>query len=137
MRSSNPQRTSAQREPIDPSKVHLERGTGSKGRGGDRGGSYWHVMADGTRVGYVYVNVIDQPPLGEHASIKIQLNKTDHGRGIGTIAYGLAVEDSGHDTVYAEMRKSNLASRRAAEKAGFQVVEDPERTQLLMVWRRP
>ncbi|MCU1485588.1 MAG: hypothetical protein JWN67_2334 [Actinomycetia bacterium] len=94
-------------------------------------------MADDTRVGHVYINVIDQPGLGEHASIQIHLNKTEHGRGIGTIAYSLAVQDSGHDTVYAEMRKSNVASRRAAEKAGFEVVDDPARKQLLMVWRHP
>jgi hypothetical protein len=34
------------------------------------------------------------------------------------------------------MRKSNIASRRAAEEAGFEVIEDKRNPQLSMVWQR-
>jgi RimJ/RimL family protein N-acetyltransferase len=121
---------------VDPSTVRLERGRGSKGRGDGRGGNYWHVYAADRRAGHVYVNVVDDDSLGPHASIQIQINKALQGRGIGKIAYRLAAEQSGHDTVYAHMRKSNTASRRAAEAAGFHVLDAPGERQLLMRWQR-
>lgn len=123
-------------ERVKPGDVYLREGKGTKGAGGDPGGRYWHVEVDGKRVGRVFVNLIDEPPFGEHASIQIYLNKTDQGRGIGSVAYRLACEASGYATVFAHMRKSNLASRRAAEAAGFIAVEHPEVRQLIMVWER-
>ncbi len=84
----------------------------------------------------MYINVIDELPIGPHASIQIQLNTTVHGRGIGRIAYQAAVNDSGFDEVYAHMRKSNLASRKAAEHAGFTEVTEVPTAQLLMRWQR-
>lgn len=111
-------------------------GRGSPGRGGGHDGKYWHVHVGEERVGHVYLNVIDAEPVGVHASIQIQLNAASRGRGIGRVAYRLASEQSGHDVVYAHMRKSNVASRRAAEHAGFEVVEDPKVSQLLMRWIR-
>lgn len=122
------------RPPVDPAAVHLERGKGTKDRGAGPGGAYWHIYVDGTRAGHIYVNVIDEPPVGEHASIQIQVNAAQQGRGIGQVAYRVAAEDSGHQTVYAHMRKSNVASRKAAERAGFAVVDNPEVAQLLMKW---
>lgn len=124
------------REPVNPASVSLKAGKGSSGRGGGPGGGYWHIVVDGARAGHVYVNVIDEPPVGSHASIQIQVNQNMQGRGVGSVAYRLAVEASEHDVVYAHMRKSNLASRRSAEKAGFVMFENPEVAQLLMVWRR-
>jgi RimJ/RimL family protein N-acetyltransferase len=125
----------ANSEIVDPSIVRLEQGHGSKGRGDGPGGTYWHVYAGGRRAGHVYVNVVDDASLGTHASIQIQINKALQGRGIGKIAYRLAAERSGHGTVYAHMRKSNTASRRAAEVAGFEVIDAPGERQLLMRWR--
>lgn len=117
--------------------VTLVRTKGTAARGGGAGGEAWRVEAEGGRAGTVFINWIDEPPVGPHASIQIYLNKSSQGRGIGRIGYRKAVEASRYDVVYAHMRKSNLASRRAAEAAGF--VEDlrPGHTQLLMVWRRP
>jgi len=117
-------------------EVRLERGKGTKSRGGDRGGSYWHIFVFEERVGHVYVNVIDEQPFGTHPSIQIFLNKDQQGRRIGRVAYRLACEASGYDEVFAHMRKSNVASRRAAEEAGFSVVEHESIPQLAMVWRR-
>jgi hypothetical protein len=134
--SSQPVKKRPAREQVAPSAVRLERGKGSKGRGDGPGGAYWHVFVGEQRVGNVYINVIDEPPVGKHASIQIQLNVSAQGRGIASVAYGLAVKASEHDVVYAHMRKSNIASRKAAEHSGFVAVEDPGTPQMLMVWRR-
>jgi len=120
--------------PVDPATVRLERGRGSMGRGGDHGGEYWHVYAGPTRVGHVYVNLIEDERVGEHASIQIQINAAQRGRGIGKVAYRLSVKASKYDLVYAHMRKSNAFSRKAAEAAGFDLVEDLGAPQLLMLW---
>lgn len=152
--SGKPVRKPAKRRPSRPSKVNtsvrsgswpaveladvrLERGAGGAGRGGGPGGAYWHVYVGPTRAGNVYINVIDEPPVGEHASIQIQINKAWQGRGVGRTAYGLACEASDHDQIYAHMRKSNIGSRKAAEHAGFVVVDRIATPQLLMVWTRP
>lgn len=96
---------------------------------------YWHVYADGHRAGRVFIKLADEPPFGRHHSIQIFLNQAARGRGIGSIAYGLACQASGYREIYAHMRKSNLASRRAAEKAGFGPVDSPGGRQLSLVWR--
>jgi len=128
------------RRPVDPKSVRLERGRGSKGRGDGPGGAYWHIHAGAKRAGYVYIAMSDKRPFGQHAEIQIQINKDQQGRGIGRLAYRLACEESGHDVVYAHMRKSNVASRRAAEAAGFEVVKAPPVPgtvrQLSMRWQR-
>lgn len=72
---------------IDPSKVELVQRSGPKGKGDSTAGEYWDVMVDGTRAGEVFVNVIDEPPLGKHASMQIFLNVPDQGKGIGRAAY--------------------------------------------------
>jgi Acetyltransferase (GNAT) family len=116
--------------------VRLEKGKGTKLRGGGPKGSYWHIFIGEERAGHIYVNIIDQHPFGTHPSIQIFLNKDQRGRHIGRVAYRLACEASGCNEVYAHMRKSNIASRKAAEEAGFSVVEDDSIPQLAMVWRR-
>lgn len=121
---------------LDADSVRLQPGKGSKQRGGGPGGAYWHIYVGDKRVGNVYINVIHQPHLGEHASIQIQINKSEQGHGIGSIAYRLACDASQHDIVYAHMRKSNAPSRKAAKAAGFEVVKDERIMQLLMRWQR-
>ena len=112
-------------------------GKGALGRGAGPGGHYWHVFAGGKRAGRVWINVIDEPPVGHHASLTIELNQASRGRHIGRYAYAAAAAASSHDRIYLHMRKSNAASRRAAEHAGFRVVTDIETPQLLMLWERP
>jgi RimJ/RimL family protein N-acetyltransferase len=121
---------------LDPRKIHLVQGKGTKGKGGDAGGYYWHIHVDETRAGFVFINWIDEEPIGEHASIQIKVNKNLQNRGIGRVAYQLACEESHYDTVYAHMRKSNVASRKAAENAGFKVLENDKIPQLVMFWNR-
>lgn len=116
--------------------IALREGKGSADAGGRRGGHYWHIDVDGHRVGRVFINLMYEPPFGEHASIQIYLNRDQQGRGIGAIAYRLACEASDYDTVYAHMSKSNTASRRAATAAGFEELDRTDLRQLTMMWHR-
>ncbi|HEV2891155.1 MAG TPA: GNAT family N-acetyltransferase [Frankiaceae bacterium] len=116
--------------------VRLEEGHGTRTHGGGPGGAFWHIYQGRTRAGSVWINRIDHPSIGEHHSLSIELNRTSRGRGVGREAYRLAAEASGHDELWLHMRKSNIASRRAAEHAGFAVVDVPGERQLVMRWRR-
>ena len=82
--------TKVQREPVNPGSVRLVPGKGSKGRGGDAEGSYWHIYVRKERAGYVFINVINEPPFGQHASIQIKVNAKHRNRHIGRVAYRLA-----------------------------------------------
>jgi RimJ/RimL family protein N-acetyltransferase len=124
------------RNPIDTKNVKLIEGTGTNEHGGSLGGHYWHIYVGGERAGYVYINIINDKSFGEHPSIQIFLNKSERGKQIGRVAYRLAAEQSGYDIVYAHMRKSNVASIRAAAEAGFKVVTRKGLSQLSMSWRR-
>jgi hypothetical protein len=118
---------------IEPSKVELVQNPGPKGKGNGPGGEFWDVVVGGARAGEVFVNVIDEPPIGIHASMQIFLNQADQGKGIGRVAYRKAAEASRHDLLYLHMRKSNLASKLAAEAAGFQEVALSGISQLLLM----
>lgn len=124
-------------EAVYPADVRLEAGKGSAGRGGGAGENYWHIFLDQTRVGYVYISLVDEEPFGKHASIQIHINQKHRARGIGSVAYGLACKESDHDEIYAKMRKANIGSQRAATRAGFEVLDDAEISQLAMRWVRP
>ena len=117
---------------INPVKVELVQKPGPKDKGDGPGGEYWDVMVEGTRAGEVFVNVIDEPPIGPHASMQIFLNQTDQGKGIGRAAYRKAADASRHDPLYLHMRKSNLASKLAAEAAGFKDAALPGVAQLIL-----
>ena len=110
--------------------------SGTPGKGSDIGGEKWRIEVGGIRAGEVFINVIDEPPLGVHASIQIYLNIKSQGRGIGRVAYLKACQLSQHDTIFAHMRKSNAPSRRAAEVAGFVEATPPGYNQLIMKWQR-
>lgn len=121
-------------EEITPNTIKLIRVKGTRERGGNKGGESWRIEANGERAGVVFINLINELPIGEHASIQIFLNKKSQGKQIGRIAYKLAAEASKYDIIYAHMRKSNIASQRAAEKAGFtKIIFSP---QLVMVRHR-
>ncbi len=124
-------------KPVDPDAVSLRGGKGGADRGGSAGGHYWHVDVDGKRAGYIFINIIDEYGLGPHPSIQIHLNTTMRGRGVGRVAYQRAAAESRYDTVYAHMRKSNTASETAAAAAGFLPLDQPDNTQLTMLWHRP
>tara|TARA_R110002073_G_scaffold148228_3_gene301256 strand:+ start:24521 stop:24976 length:456 start_codon:yes stop_codon:yes gene_type:complete len=123
-------------EAVNPSDVRLKAGKGSAGRGGRVDENYWHIYLDETRVGYVYINIVNEQPFGEHASIQIHINQKHRARGIGSVAYRLACKESEHSVIYAKMRKANVGSQKAASKAGFEVIADAEVLQLSMKWKR-
>lgn len=123
-------------EAVEPSDVRLKAGKGSAGRGGGANENYWHIYLDETRVGYVYINIVNKQPFGEHASIQIHINQKHRARGIGSVAYRLACEESDHSVVYAKMRKANVGSQKAAERAGFKAVENIEYLQTALCWHR-
>ncbi|MBX9576412.1 MAG: hypothetical protein K2X07_12325 [Caulobacteraceae bacterium] len=123
-------------ERVSPSDVRLSRGKGGAETGGGPGGEAWSVFLKNSRAGRVYINWINEPPIGPHASIQIYLNRQSQGLGIGRIAYRLASEESQYDMIYAHMRKSNEASRRAAAAAGYEDVTPIDHSQCLMRWVR-
>lgn len=122
---------------VSDSDVHLISVAGTPNKGKGPGGEKWRIEVEGTRAGEVYINVIDEPPLGCHASLQIYLNIKSQGRGIGRVGYAKACQLSAHETIYAHMRRSNIASRRAAEAAGFVDATPPGFTQLILRWTRP
>ncbi len=122
--------------PVKPEDVTLIKTKGTPGRGGGKGGEAWRIDAEGERAGVVFINQIDEPPIGAHASIQIYLNAPSQGRQIGRTAYRLACEASKYDIIYAHMRKSNHASRRAAEEAGFIDATPTGHSQCIMMRRR-
>jgi len=123
-------------EKVEAAEVELLPTKGTPGKGGGPGGRSWIIRAAGDRAGVIYVNVIDEPPVGKHPSIQIFLNKASQGRGIGRVAYRMASEASGYEVIYAHMRKANVASRRAAEEAGYVDASPPGFAQLIMKWKR-
>jgi len=109
----------------------------SPGRSTSKSRRLWHIFHQGKPAGRVFI--VAQDPDSEtqpDASITVELNEASRGRGIGTIAFLKASELSEFREVYATMRKSNVASRIAASRAGFQVIEDEPNKEVIMVWRR-
>jgi hypothetical protein len=116
--------------------VHLVQLAGTPGKGAGSGGEKWRIDYQGKRAGEVFINVIDDELLGTHASVQIFLNLKSQGLGIGRIGYKKACELSQHAVIYAHMRKSNLASRKAAEAAGFKDATPTGAVQLVLRWQR-
>lgn len=97
----------------------------------------WKITYDGKAAGHVHISKDNSYPELSKRNIDIHVNANMRRKGIGTEAYRLACSESGLSEVYAHMRKSNIASRRAAEKAGFVQIEDPSVTrQVVMVWKK-
>lgn len=120
--------------PVD--SITLVRTAGTLGRGGGPEGEAWRIDVEGKRAGVVFINCIDEPPIGKHASIQIYLNAPSQGRHIGRIGYRMACEQSAHSKIYAHMRHENVASIRAAQEAGFRDATPNGFTQVIMVWER-
>lgn len=96
----------------------------------------WVIYAKGNRVGKVEIMEKTSKRIGTYASISVFINKPEQGKGIGKVAYRLACEQSKHDTIYAHMSKSNVASRKAAEAAGFVDVTPSGERQLILKYQK-
>ena len=119
------------KEKVNHKDIVLVRGRGSKNTGGGSGGFFWHIYYKDKKVGKVFINynVDKQEPY-----IQIFVNKNYQGKGIGRIAYKKACEASGYDRIFAEIRKSNIPSIKAAEAAGFVAIGKTPSGQIKMVW---
>lgn len=116
--------------------IVLKKGKGSKKTGGAPGGQFWHVFAKGVKAGKVFINCTNHGSSEERASLQIFLNQKSQGKHIGRYAYQKACELSPYNTIYAYMRKSNIASKKAAIAAGFSSVDTASSKQLVMQWTR-
>lgn len=123
--------------PVDPACVEFLRTPGTRERGGGPGGEAWIILAEGKRAGIAYINIAEDSVRGRHPSFHVFLNRPSQGRQIGRAAYHLCCSESEYDVIYAHMRKSNIASRKAAEHAGFVNASASSDAQLVLVWRRP
>jgi hypothetical protein len=116
--------------------VTLDVGTGGPRSGGESGGHFWHVRFRGKTAGRVYINYHVSESGEARPSITVLLNKQSQGRGIGTIAFRRAAEESPYDEVYATVAKKNVASRTALARAGFVPVKGWKGPELYLVWVR-
>ena len=123
--------------PVNIDNIELISTTGTQNKGGGNGGEAWIIMVDGKRAGKAYINLLDDQIRGLHPSFHVFLNRPSQGRHIGRIVYKNCCSSSKYDVIYAHMRKSNVASRKAAEYAGFVDATSQEDTQLVMVLRKP
>lgn len=121
---------------IDEEDVVLKPGKGTKTSGGGAGGHYWSIFANDKRAGKVFINLIDEEPLGKHPSLQIFLNKNSQGKHIGRYAYSQACLLSQYDTIYAHMSKRNISSIKSAIAAGFIEVFAGMTKQVIMQWTR-
>lgn len=122
--------------PVSADQITLVRTAGTKTRGGGKGGEAWVIQVEDKRAGTVFINVIEDGQRGKHASVQIFLNRTNQGRQIGRVAYQAACLASQYDEIYAHMRKSNTASKKAALYAGFEDATTNGDSQLVMRWCR-
>ena len=114
--------------------VQLVPGRTTKIVGGNR--LYWHIYHLGKRAGHVSIDCFSREGNGKDTSIDVQLNQRSRGRGIGTVAFRRSCEMSGLPEVLASIRKGNVASRIAAERAGFVPLANQPGEELIMIWRR-
>ncbi|HBO5727300.1 GNAT family N-acetyltransferase [Pseudomonas aeruginosa] len=122
--------------PVCANAIEFISTPGGLEKGGGAGGEAWIILANGKRAGIAYINMVDDPVRGLHPSFHVFLNRPSQGRQIGRVAYERCCALSQYDVVYAHMRKSNIASRKAAEYAGFVEAAEPDDAQSVMVWYR-
>ena len=87
-----------------------------------RGNFYFVGEVDGNVIGYCRFDLE-----GDHYLNSIAVASSMHGKGVGTILLGQAIEQlkTGADKpIHAEIRKHNLASVKIFEKNGFKKVSE-------------
>jgi RimJ/RimL family protein N-acetyltransferase len=116
--------------------VELIESKGAHRTAGGAGDHYWHIRLRDSRAGRAYINYHESEAGGPRPSITVELNERSRGLGIGTIAFRRACELSQYDEVFASVRKGNIASRKALERAGFKPVENWDGSGMCLVWNR-
>jgi RimJ/RimL family protein N-acetyltransferase len=120
---------------FSPAEVSFDAGV-TKSLAGCGRRLYWHIRVDASEVGHAYVDIIPAEGRDQRASVTVLLNAKSRGLGIGTIAFRRAAELSGCDKVYAIIAKLNVASRVAAQRAGYQPIPDQPSGQLTLIWEK-
>jgi L-amino acid N-acyltransferase YncA len=128
--------TTKSKEYVNSKDIKLIQTKGTPNRGGGKGGESWKIEVNNKRVGIVFINLIDEPPIGKHASIQIYLNKQNQGKHIGIEALKKACQLSKYKTIYGHVRKSNIASVKMNEKVGFKDVSPPGYKQLIFRFKK-
>lgn len=127
--------TKSKKTKAPDSELQLIEGKGTRKLLGDSGGQYWHIHYQGERVGRVYIS-LTKNEAELQPFITVEINQKNRGVGIGTLVFRTASESSNYDRVFAEMRKSNVASQVAASRAGFVLDPTYKGNQLRLVWER-
>ncbi len=109
--------------------IHLKQSTRAKPKE-----KYWHIYAGKIRAGHISIKESRSEDLGAHYSVDIHINQRHRGKGVGRVALAQASIKSGCPVIYAHMRKSNLASQKAAKAAGYTVFPLENDKQLTMKW---
>lgn len=130
--SKNESKEEVKEKSLKPADIQLVSGKGS----GKEVLFYWHIFTEKQRRGYVSIIESEFEGIGSGPSIQIFINKKDQGKHIGSCAYEAACITSGLPEIFAHMRKSNIASKKAAMNAGFVIDKRYTGAQLLMVWLR-
>ena len=122
-------------QPISPQQINLLE---TKKSVKDKNSIYWNVYLKKSKIGKVSIKTTRNELFNEHASIQIAINKRFQGKHIGRWVIRQACEQSSYNEVYAYMRKSNIASQKAAFAAGFFFLplRNPKFKQLVMKWLR-
>ncbi len=117
-----------------PEEVQFRPMRTGRARGMKRIG--WHILHQGKQAGRVSILYCEDYGQVAKASIDVQLNRKSRGRGIGTVAFQRASELSGFPEIFASIAKGNIASRKAAMRAGF--FSDPQDPtgEFNLIWRR-
>ena len=97
----------------------------------------WHVFHEGKRAGRVAIVCHEKAGLPPGPTIDVQLNKNSQGRGLGTVVFRRAAELSKRPKILAVIARKNIASRLAAERAGYSQITDGANKDLVLVWRQP
>lgn len=91
---------------------------------------YWHVYYAKARVGKIYT---EKRKGGEELWLNMFINERFQGKGIGSAALNQVCVRIGKQPLYAEIKKSNIASQRVFKKVGFKFAkETPSGQDILM-----
>ena len=98
----------------------------------------WRIFIDQkTTAGSVKIKRIASDPVhGKHGSLDIKVNESQRGKHIGRFAIKEALKNTSFSKVVANLRKSNLASKKALEAAGFSEVKHATIKQLCLVFNK-
>jgi len=103
---------------------------------GQKALNFWHIFYNRKRAGKVYIVETNSDGSASTPFITVMLNKPMQGKGIGSVAFAMACTLSRLPAVYAMVRKSNIASQKSLEKAGFVPYSKNKAGQDILRWSK-